>query len=145
MCNMKKFIVFTDGASRGNPGLAAAGIVIKTEDGVIWVQDGKFLGTTTNNVAEYSAVIFALEKLVADFSNVLPAKVEFIVDSMLIANQLSGTFKIKNEGLKELFIQVKQLEQKVGQVTYTYTPRANNVLADKMANQAIDNHLFNGN
>jgi ribonuclease HI len=139
---MKKFIIYTDGASRGNPGHSAAGIVIKTEDGVIWVQDGKYLGTATNNVAEYSAVIFALERLISDFSNILPASVEFIVDSMLIANQLSGNFKIKNETLKELFLKVKQLEQKVGLVTYTYTPRANNVLADKMANQAIDNHLM---
>ncbi len=136
-----KFLIHTDGASRGNPGHAAVGFVIQTEDGVIWVQDGQYLGIATNNVAEYSAVKLALERLAADFAKHLPAEVEFIADSQLVASQLAGKFKIKNPTLLELYKEVKALEPKVGKVTYTYTPRANNFLADKLANIAIDNHF----
>jgi ribonuclease HI len=132
------FIIYTDGASRGNPGHASCGIVIQSPDGVIWVQDGKYLGIATNNVAEYNAVLWALERLVADFAKHLPTKVEFRLDSQLLANQLSGNFKVKNPNLQILHAAVKGLESQVGQVTYTYTPRANNFLADKMANIALD-------
>ncbi len=140
---MKKFIIHTDGASRGNPGNAAAAYVIQTDDGVIWVQDGHYLGIATNNFAEYSAVKMALERLIKDFSKHLPAQVEFKADSQLVANQLSGIYKIKHPELFKLYQQVKALEPQVGEVTYSYTPRANNFLADKLANIAIDNHLTN--
>lgn len=138
---MQKFIIQTDGASRGNPGHAAVGFVIKTGEGLIWVQDGEYIGVATNNVAEYHAVIYAFVRLTRDFSKFLPAEVEFVMDSQLIANQLAGKFKIKNEGLRELYDQAKRLEERVGKVTYTYTPRANNFLADKLANMALDAQL----
>ncbi len=138
---MQKFIIQTDGASRGNPGHAAVGFVIKTGEGLIWVQDGHYIGMTTNNVAEYTGVVMALERLIKDFSKFLPADVEFIADSQLVASQLAGKFKIKNENLKELYNKVKELERQVGKVTYTYTPRANNFLADKLANMALDAQL----
>ena len=138
---MKKFKIFTDGASRGNPGHSAAAFVIQTDDGVIWVQDGCYIGQVTNNVAEYTAVKLALQRLIGDFAKHLPAEVEFVADSMLIASQLAGKFKIKQPHLMALWQEIKQLEPQAGQVTYTYTPRANNFLADKLANNAIDNHL----
>lgn len=133
------FIIYTDGASRGNPGHASCGIVIQSPDGVIWVQDGKYLGIETNNVAEYNAVLWALERLSTDFAKHLPTTVEFRLDSQLLANQLSGNFKVKNPTLQVLFTRIKNLEPQIGKINYIYTPRANNFLADKMANMALDN------
>lgn len=137
------FIIYTDGASRGNPGHSAAGIVIQSEDGVIWVQDGKYLGADlTNNLAEYHAVLWALTRLSTDFTKHLPTKIEFRLDSQLLANQLSGKFKVKNPNLQILHRQIKELEPQVGKVSFIYTPRANNFLADKMANLALDRELY---
>ncbi|MDO8429604.1 MAG: ribonuclease HI family protein [Candidatus Daviesbacteria bacterium] len=135
---MKSFLINCDGASRGNPGQAAAGIVIQTSDGVMWVQDGIFLGRLTNNEAEYQAVQKALERLLADFKKDLPAQVEVRVDSLLIASQLSGRFKVKNEKLRVYYTQIKGMEKVLGEVKYTYTPREQNSLADKLANIALD-------
>lgn len=139
---MKKFIIFADGASRGNPGPASAGFIIKSSDGVIWVQDGLYLGTATNNVAEYSAVKLALKRLIDNFSNILPVEVEVRVDSQLIARQLAGLYKIKNPTLKTIFADIKQLEELVGKINYIHIPRNQNFIADKLANQALDNHLI---
>lgn len=139
---MKKFIIFADGASRGNPGPASAGFIIKSLDGVIWVQDGLYLGTATNNVAEYSAVKLALNKLIDNFSNFLPVEVEVRVDSQLIARQLSGLYKIKNPTLKTIFTDIKLLEELVGKINYAHIPRNQNFIADKLANQALDNYLI---
>lgn len=139
---MKKFIIFADGASRGNPGLASVGFLIKSSDGVIWVEDGLYLGTATNNVAEYSAVKLALKRLIDDFSNLLPVEVEVRVDSQLIARQLAGLYKIKNRALKTIFADIKQLEKMAGKINYIHIPRNQNFIADKLANQALDNHLI---
>jgi ribonuclease HI len=133
-----KFVIQTDGASRGNPGPSSAAFVIKSDDGVIWAQQGVYLGIGTNNNAEYLAVKLALERLIQDFTRFLPTEVEFVGDSLLIISQLSGKFNIKNENLKTIYTDIKELETKAGTVRYTYTPRANNFLADKLANQAID-------
>lgn len=141
MSQTKKYIIYTDGAARGNPGPAAAAFVIQGEDGVIWVQEGVALGHATNNKAEYTAVKIALERLVKDFASSLPASVELRSDSMLMVNQLSGNYQVKNEELKALYESVKALEKSVGKVSYVYTPRSNNFLADKLANQALDNLL----
>lgn len=138
---MVKFIIYTDGASRGNPGHAACGYVIQNGDGVIWVEDSSYLGITTNNVAEYMAVKMALKRLVDGFSSKLPASVEFRVDSLLVASQLSGKYKIKNPGLKVLAEEIKKLESLAGKVIYSHIPRAQNFLADRLANRALDGHL----
>lgn len=139
-----KFIVQTDGASRGNPGPSSAAFVIKSDDGLIWAQEGVYLGIGTNNNAEYTAVKCALERLLKDFSRFLPTEIEFVGDSLLIISQLSGKYKIKNDNLKVLYNQIKDLEKQIGTVTYTYTPRANNFLADKLANQALDEQKLLG-
>lgn len=136
---MKKFIIFTDGASRGNPGHSAVGFIIKTTDGVTWVQVSRYLGITTNNVAEYQAVKLALEKLTYDFSHFLPAEVEVRLDSQLICRQLSGLYKVKKPTLKVIFNRIRQLEGVTGIVTYTHIPRNQNFLADRLANIALDN------
>ena len=135
---MKKFIIYTDGASRGNPGPASVGFVIQDEAGSTLLSGHEYLGIATNNIAEYKAVQLSLEALLKDFSDKLPCDVEFQGDSMLIMSQLSGKFKIKNEGLREICLKIKEIEPKVGRVTYSYTPRINNSIADSLANKALD-------
>lgn len=139
---MKKIIINTDGAARGNPGPAAASFVIKDEDGSVLFEEGKHIGTATNNEAEYAAVKLALEKLADKFPSMLPASIELRSDSQLIVNQLSGRFKIKNERLKVFVDHIKQLEKQVGKVTYFYIPRAENFQADYLGNIALDNLNF---
>lgn len=136
---MKRVIIYTDGASRGNPGHASAGFVIQTDDGVIWSQEGIYLNQATNNVAEYTAVKLALQKLTLDFAKWLPLEVELRADSLLVIQQLCGRYKIKNPALKRIYEAVKGLEPKVGKVSYIHIPRAQNFLADKLANMALDN------
>ncbi len=129
-------IVNTDGASRGNPGPASIGFVIKEEQGQILHQEGKCIGITTNNVAEYSAVLKALRYIKEHLKEAKMIKV--YMDSQLVARQLSGLYKIKNSTLKPLFDQIKILQFDLGTVEYIHIPRAENFLADRMANKALD-------
>lgn len=135
---MNKIIINTDGAARGNPGPAAASFVIKDETGSLLIEEGSYIGTATNNEAEYTAVKLALEKLAAALSPLLPVEVEVRSDSQLIVNQLSGSFKIKNERLKIFVDRIRQLEEKIGMVAYIYVPRAENSRADALGNVALD-------
>lgn len=136
---MEKVIINTDGASRGNPGQASSSFIIKTEGGEVLAKEGVRLGVATNNEAEYSAVKFALERLLKSFPDRLPLQVEIRADSLLIVEQLSGNYKIKNDRLRVLYNQVKELEEKVGDVVFIYIPRASNFQADELANFALDN------
>lgn len=140
---MKKFIINTDGASRGNPGHASSAYVIQTSDGVVWVQDGKYLGIATNNEAEYTAVKLALDRLIQDFSSYMPAQVEVRADSELIVRQLNGLYKIKSPKLKLIASEIFKLIKDIGQVNFVHVPRSKNFLADKVANQVLDRKLAN--
>lgn len=131
-------IINTDGASRGNPGPAAYGYIIKSKDGVILHQEGKTLGETTNNIAEYTGVLRALEYVRDHYSKKAPHTVLLVADSMLVVEQLSGRYKIKNPKLKVLFDQIKGLEFELGRVDYKHTMREGNFIADRLANQALD-------
>ncbi len=135
---MSKLIINTDGAARGNPGPAASSFIVRDSSGQIIVQEGVVLGETTNNVAEYTAVKLAFNKIVQEFSGLLPADVEVLSDSKLVVEQLSGNFKIKNPNLKIIFDEVKLLEEKIGDVIYRYIPRGENSQADLLANIALD-------
>lgn len=130
-------IVNTDGASRGNPGRASYGFVIKDASGSILHKEGQAIGFATNNIAEYTAVLSALEFIYKKWNNG-SHRIEVITDSQLIASQLSGVYKIKNPGLKVLFDKIKVLEFDLGQITYRNVPRAQNSLADSLANRALD-------
>lgn len=132
------FVINTDGASRGNPGPASYGFVIKDRKKNLIYKEGKVIGKNTNNVAEYTAVLKALEYIKENFSSHTPLNVEIITDSLLIASQLSGKFKIKHPILKVLFDQIKILEFELGQINYRNVPREQNQEADKMANLALD-------
>jgi ribonuclease HI len=133
-----KLIVHTDGGSRGNPGKAAVGVVIEDDKKNIIVEFGKTIGETTNNVAEYTGIIEALNKI-----QELELKIkgiEFYLDSTLVVNQLNGLFKVKDHKMRELLLIVRQLEQGVGgSIMYFSVPREQNARADSLVNQALDN------
>ena len=129
-----KATLYTDGGARGNPGPAAAGIVIKGKNKKnLWAK-GYFLGRLTNNQAEYQALLKGLKK--AASLNVSELKV--ILDSELIVKQMSGEYRVKNQGLKPLFAEVCRLVDRFKKVEFEHTLRAGNKEADKLLNQVLD-------
>lgn len=131
-------IINTDGASRGNPGPASYGFVLKSKDGPILHEEGEQIGITTNNVAEYTAVIKAFEYIIKKFFRKAPHKIEVVSDSRLVVEQLSGRFKIKSPNLMPLFDKIKTMEFELGRVFYRSVPREENFLADRLANRAFE-------
>lgn len=132
-----KLIVYTDGASRGNPGHASYGFTISDELGKLIYEEGKYIGVATNNAAEYTAVLESLRWIKDNIGK--KAGITLFADSKLVAEQLSGKWKIKHLNLKPLFEQIKILEMELGVVYYTHVPREKNTIADSLANQALDN------
>ncbi len=132
-----KLTVFTDGASRGNPGPASYGFVI-TNKGKLVYEEGKTLGITTNNVAEYTSVLQSLRYIKENYAKDLPMTVEYFADSKLVVEQLSGRFKVKSPHLREIIIQINILITEVGNVTFNHVPREQNGNADRLANLALD-------
>ncbi len=127
-------ILNTDGGSRGNPGNAAIGIVIRDETRQIIFSEGKYIGIATNNVAEYKALIFGLEKsLELNISDL-----NVYMDSELIVKQIKGEYRVKDETLKTLYAQALQLIKQFKTITFTHTKREGNSEADKLVNQALD-------
>ena len=136
--------VFCDGGARGNPGPAAVGFVVKDNKGRTLVKIGKYIGKTTNNVAEYQGVIEALKWLkknfpISQFPNV---QLNFLLDSKLIVNQLNGLYKIKNTRLRNLIVKVRILEREIKlPINYHYISRGKNKEADSLVNQVLNRHL----
>lgn len=129
-------VVYTDGGARGNPGPAAAGVVIQ-QDGATTAEVKAFLGERqTNNWAEYEAVVIALGKLLE--MNLRDSDLEFRLDSQLVVEQLKGNWKIKEPNLKEQAAKVHGLLKDFGSVTFTYIPREQNKDADRLVNEALD-------
>jgi len=138
---MSNITINTDGGSRGNPGPAAYGFVVK-ENGEVVYEQKETIGIATNNKAEYTAVMKAYEWLTGPkaprFSP--PISIKFILDSELVVRQLTGVYKIKDKNIMEYVRTIKDAEKKLGTtVTYTYVPRAENWEADALVNQALDN------
>ena len=104
-----QLIIHTDGGARGNPGPAAVGVVIETADGKTLAEFGKKIGETTNNVAEYTAVIEALKKIknLGLKMNNEELVINFFLDSTLVVNQLMGLFKVKDSHLRELLSEAR--------------------------------------
>lgn len=128
--------IYCDGGSRGNPGPAAAAFVVHDKDFRVIAKKGIYLGRATNNVAEYSAVIQALEWA---NKNKLGVSVTVYLDSQLIVNQLTGKFKIREKTLQKLAAQVKKLERGAGTgITYRSVLREKNRIADFLVNQTLD-------
>ncbi len=128
-----KVTIYTDGAARGNPGPAGIGVVIKSEKNVI-LEVADYIGKTTNNIAEYMALIRGLEEAI-DLGH---KSVEVYADSELLVKQVSGEYKVKNEGLLPLYLHLKSLIKKFNHFSLNHTPREANIHADKLANKGID-------
>lgn len=132
----------TDGGARGNPGPAAIGVVIKDGKGKVAKEYGKTIGEATNNIAEYSAVVSALETLAKMLGNkAKQAEVLIEADSELIVKQLKGEYKVKDANLQKEFIKVYNLKQKFLQVSYKHIPREKNKRADELVNAALDKDI----
>lgn len=138
MSSYTTYYVYTDGASRGNPGPASAGFVLIDDAGNIKEKCGKLLGKQTNNYAEYSAVVLALEKTQEILRPVSGVKLIFKMDSELAVKQLKGEYQVKNPTLAEFFQKIKTLEVNFGGVEYIHIPRSQNKEADKLVNQLLD-------
>ncbi len=139
-----KLTIHTDGGARGNPGPAAIGVVID-QNGKQVAAFGKTLGETTNNVAEYTAVVEALTWIKNYPMNQLTNQliIQFFLDSTLVVNQLNGLFKVKDANLRELLTKVRSLEQEVeGVIHYSYIPREENHHADSLVNRALDEAFY---
>ena len=138
---MKKIIIYTDGGSRGNPGKAAIGVVFCNEKEQIIKKYGEYLGDNlTNNEAEYSAVIFALKKFKTVFGKVITktSEVELRSDSELLVKQINGEYKIENEKIQKLFIEIWNLKIDFKAIKFKHIPREKNKEADRMVNEALD-------
>ena len=124
----------TDGGARGNPGPAAYGYVLETEDGTVLAAHGEAIGVATNNVAEYQALVAGLQRafeLGVD-------EVDVVSDSQLLVRQMTGEYKVKNEALRRLSLQAAELARRLKRVTYRSVPREHNELADRLVNEALD-------
>ncbi len=131
---MKKIVIFTDGASRGNPGPAAIGVVLRDTEGKIVTQISQCIGRTTNNQVEYRAIIVALEKAL----ELGATHVELNSDSELVVRQIDGRYRVKNATLKPLHQHVKRLLGRLECFTVNYIPRQRNTESDKLSNMALD-------
>ena len=129
--------VFTDGGSRGNPGPSASGFVILDMEDNVLVDKGLYLGITTNNQAEYTALKLALEECLK--MGILEADV--YLDSLLVVNQMKGIFKVKNRDLWPIHDAIKQLAKQFKKISFSHVPREFNKLADAAVNRALDEQL----
>ena len=134
----EKYEVYIDGAARGNPGEAGIGIVIKSGKKTI-LEVSDYVGKTTNNVAEYLSLIRGLEEVLM----LKTKEVSFFSDSELLVKQINGEYKVKNEGLRPLFLHAKALISKFDKFSISHTVREENKHADKLANKGIDDHYKN--
>ena len=138
-----KLIINTDGGSRGNPGPSGLGVVFKNEQGLITAEFKKYIGETTNNQAEYRALILALEEAIKISNDKFQisnekASLEIRMDSELIVRQMQGRYKIKDQGLKPLAETVLKLCKNFANVNFIHVPRVQNSDADRLVNEAID-------
>lgn len=134
---MEELITFTDGGARGNPGPAAIGVVIKDVSGKTVKSFGEYVGETTNNQAEYRALVAALEN-----AKELGAKrVRCFLDSELVVKQMKREYKVKEKSLQPLFLQAWNLAAGFSKISFTHIPREKNYEADAEVNKALDNHV----
>ena len=130
-----RVIVNIDGGSRGNPGPAAAGVVIRAQDdGTVLHMAGVYVGRATNNVAEYNGLLEALKRAAALGAD----EIEILSDSELLVKQMNGEYRVRNAALKPLFEEANRLWNKFAKVTVRYIPREQNQEADKLANKAMN-------
>lgn len=132
--NHRSLKIYIDGASRGNPGVAGVGIILKDERDNVVLEKHKYLGTTTNNTAEYMAFILAIEEAF----RLRAKKIKVFSDSQLLVKQMSGEYKVREEHLKELYQKALRLLKLFEEYDIIFIPREHNKDADALANKAID-------
>jgi len=137
---IKTLNIFTDGGARGNPGPSAIGIYITDGNNNKVAGFGKQIGTATNNIAEYKAVIEALTWIIENKKNFTKdTKINFFLDSKLVCSQIIGIFKVKNADLRNLLFEVRDREAQINfPIYYKHIPREQNSKADAFVNQALD-------
>lgn len=138
---MNNISIFTDGGSRGNPGPAAIGVYITDDEGKKLAAIGKRIGESTNNTAEYKAVLEALSWLIENKGKIENnAKISFFLDSQLVYSQIKGIFKVKSESIRELIFTVREKQAQFGlNLEWNHIPREKNKIADELVNLALDN------
>ena len=129
-----RVVVHVDGGARGNPGPAGVGVLVSDVDGIELDRANAYIGETTNNVAEYRALILGIERAQA----LGVREVEIVNDSELVARQLTGQYKVKKEDLRLLHAQARQALKAFDRWTIRSVPRAENAIADELVNEAID-------
>lgn len=134
---MKSIEIFIDGASRGNPGPSGIGIVFFDDKKNVVKKIFKFIGNATNNVAEYTAFIYALQEALIDRYE----DVKIASDSELLTRQLRGEYRVKNENLKPFYDQFLHLSRGFNRIEVVSIGRKDNSIADKLANKAIDSRV----
>jgi len=130
---MKRLVIHTDGVSRGNPGPAAIGAIIKNDQGKLVTSISQSIGHTTNNQAEYQAIIAALDKALSLGAD----QVDINSDSELVVRQINGQYRVKKASLRPLYLKVKQLQSQLAGSTIKHVPREQNSEADRLANDAL--------
>ena len=130
----KRLTIYVDGASRGNPGPAAVGVVIKDEKGITTLKASSSIGRATNNQAEYTALIMALQEA----KRLRASHVEIRTDSQLMAQQITGNYRVRNAHIRPLFEQAMQLLTTFQHCSIDHIPRDLNSEADALANEALD-------
>lgn len=134
---MSRAVVNVDGGARGNPGPAAIGVVVRDGDGELLEKLGEKIGTATNNVAEYRALLKGIELAAAHGATDL----ELIGDSELVVRQVEGRYKVKSAGMKELHAEVKKALRDFDSWSIRHVRRAENADADRLVNEALDGVL----
>ena len=127
-------VVYIDGGARGNPGPAAYGVRVEQQDGSLIEEFGEPIGIATNNVAEYRALLAALEWARGRGHRAIHVR----SDSLLLVQQMTGVYKVKNAGLQPLHARARLLTHDIGRVTFEHVGRALNAHADRLANSAMD-------
>ena len=137
---MDEIVIYSDGGSRGNPGPAASAFVVTKNDQVIFSQS-RYLGETTNNVAEYTTVLMIVEWLAKNMSD----SVLVNLDSQLVERQLNGQYKVKDQKLKDIFLKIKDviLKNKIN-IKFIWNYRETNHLADELVNKELDANSSTG-
>lgn len=138
----RRLLVEADGGSRGNPGTAGYGAVVRdATTGEVLTEVSESIGRATNNVAEYSGLLAGLRAA----GRLAPgAEAEVRMDSKLVVEQMSGRWQIKHPDLRVLAAEARQAARALGRVTYTWVPRERNTRADRLANQAMDSAAERG-
>ena len=139
--NNTPLTIHTDGGSRGNPGPAAAAFVVERGSELVF-QGSKFLGNVTNNFAEYSGVLIALEWVLSSEIPAEDLQINFVLDSELVVRQINGLYKVKDLNLQKLFQEVKKLISETGKkIVFSNVPRNQNKLADLLVNEELDRNI----